>query len=486
MAIELGDAILRIKGDTSDVEKLSERLGAGMRKAGIAMTAIGAGITAVLGKMVTSYATAGDEVQKMALKTGISTEALSELRHAAELSGTTLDGLGNGIKRMQRFIVEASDGTATYTDVLDKLGITYAELEGLKPEDQFLKLTGALADVEDATLKAGLAQELFGRSGVDLLPMLAEGSAGLEKMRQEAHELGIVFDQEAANEAAKFNDDILRLKKAFAGASMEIVQVLMPTILDLIEWMKEAIIQVREWIVEHPILTSMITKVVAVLGVLMVALGPVLIALPSIIALFTSLGSIVTVVSGIFAAIAAVGVGPIALVVAGVIALIAIGKELIEHWEGIKKWFSDWWEQFKEGWRIVVDAVVGMVTGLWEKVEDVFGWIGDKIMGTIDWLKQAIGLSDQATAAAQRAASAQASVPAAAPTGGGESPAPAGLPGGILPGAPPVTPIPGYGPISVEIGQMSVRSEADIQLVASELFHRIKTDLALAGIAVAI
>ena len=49
-------------------------------------------------KAVNSFADAGDAIQKMALRTGFSTEALSELKFAAEQSGASLEDNREGIK----------------------------------------------------------------------------------------------------------------------------------------------------------------------------------------------------------------------------------------------------------------------------------------------------------------------------------------------------------------------------------------------------
>src|SRR5690606_18377110 len=203
------------------------------------IAAVGAGIFALVSKT----AEAGDEVQKMALRTGFSTEALSEYKHAAELSGTSLDSLERGVKRMQKTLLDAEKGSKSATDSLDALGLSIKDLQGLSPEEQFDKLAMSIASVEDPTRRAALAQEVFGRAGTELLPMLDAGAEGIAEMRQEARDLGIVFDQEAADAAAQFNDDIDRLKKGFAGMFQEIGRKLLPIITeDFLPAIKESVI----------------------------------------------------------------------------------------------------------------------------------------------------------------------------------------------------------------------------------------------------
>lgn len=253
---------------------------------GIAMTAIGVAILAVAVKSVMAFAKMGDEVQKMALRTGFSTEALSELRHAAELSGTSLSSLEKASKTLSGAILDAGFGLETYVRAFDKIGLSYERLKPLSPEEQFLAVMEALAGLTDESEKAALAADLFGRAGTQLLPMLADGAEGLARMRQEAHDLGIVFDQEAADKAAAFNDALTKLKGSVTGVMMEIGSLLVDALKPLIDDFVEIIKGVGEWTKEHPGLTKAIVLTTTAVGGLLFVLGPlVLIGGPLITAL---------------------------------------------------------------------------------------------------------------------------------------------------------------------------------------------------------
>lgn len=256
-----------------------EGMGKKMTKAGTVMMAAGAGIVGSLVGITMKTAKAGDEVAKMAKRTGLGTVALSELRYAAELSGSSLDDLEKGVKRMQRTIIDAGDGLSTATRALDRLGLSFEGLIGLSPEDQFYMITSAIADVEDPTLRAAVAQEIFGRAGTDLLPMLSGGSEGLKEMREEAHELGVVFDEEAAKEAENFEDAMTRLKESFGKAGKEIGEALMPMLTDLMENKLVPIIQnVSDWISNNEELVRTLLKV----GVALIGAGGILVALGTV------------------------------------------------------------------------------------------------------------------------------------------------------------------------------------------------------------
>ena len=119
MAMDIGDAKLTISAEDktqaafNKVNKSSKNLTANFKKAGVAMTAVGVGLVLALGKMVDSYSKAGDEVAKMAKRTGFGTVALSELRHVAKITGTELGTIEKATKRMSKSIIDADRGLET-------------------------------------------------------------------------------------------------------------------------------------------------------------------------------------------------------------------------------------------------------------------------------------------------------------------------------------------------------------------------------------
>jgi hypothetical protein len=84
-----------------------------------------------------TFASMGDDVAKMARRTGFAVEALSELRFAASQTGTDMKALENSLRRMQRSIYDAGRGLSTATDALGDLGLRFEDLDGLTPEQQF-------------------------------------------------------------------------------------------------------------------------------------------------------------------------------------------------------------------------------------------------------------------------------------------------------------------------------------------------------------
>ena len=241
------NAIDRVDSRTS---RFSKTLGAATKAAGLFVLALGAAAVGASVLAVKHYAEAGEQVHKMSLRTGFAAETLSELNHAAQLSGTSLDQFDGIVKKMARSIYDADRGLKETQDAFSDIGVNIKDLEALSPEDKFLKIASALADVEDHTKKVALAQILFGRQGVALLPMLERGAAGLAEMRQEARDLGIVMSQEDAEAAAEFNDNMTRLNARITSVKFAIARALIPVLIDLQEWLGPRLSMAALWLAD--------------------------------------------------------------------------------------------------------------------------------------------------------------------------------------------------------------------------------------------
>ena len=306
-----------VKSDQTAMAGFADKHGAAIKKMGAVMTAAGGLIVGSLGGMIKSYVTTGDWIDKMSKRTGIGAAALSELAFAADISGATLDDVEKAIKRMAGSIIDADEGLESYARAFRQMGLETDALMKMNPEQQFLAISEAIAELEDPTLRAALAQDVFGRAGTTLLPMMAEGKEGLRALREEAHTLGIVFDEEAAAKAAKLKDEQTRLKDAMKGVGFAMAETLIPAVTKTVTKITDIIKKVSEWIKENPKLAGTIVKVSAGLGALMLVLGPFMMMLPGLIAAGPAIGAGFTAM-----------LGPIGLVVAAVAAAVVVFAKL--------------------------------------------------------------------------------------------------------------------------------------------------------------
>ena len=86
---------------TAGLRRAQKRLsafGSGLRSIGTRITGFGAALAAPLAGSLKVFAAAGDQLDKMSKRTGVSVEALSELGFAAEQSGTNLETFEKGVR----------------------------------------------------------------------------------------------------------------------------------------------------------------------------------------------------------------------------------------------------------------------------------------------------------------------------------------------------------------------------------------------------
>ncbi|MBX3384520.1 MAG: hypothetical protein KF864_13540 [Phycisphaeraceae bacterium] len=305
-------------------QKRLEAFGQGLRSAGTRLAGIGAAaVTALLGS-VKVFSNMGDVLDKMSLRTGVSAEALSELGFAAEQSGADLETLENGLKFMQRSLVDAARGSASAQQALSLLGLSVEDLAGLSPDQQFKRLADRLAQVTDPALRTALAMEIFGRAGTKLLPLLSSGAAGIEELQAQARSLGLTVSTQTARDAAELNDTLNILWRVVKQGVFAIGGALAPTIKDLSQRITRIIVAATDWIKRNKDLVVWALKVAAgvvVTGAALIGLGV------AISGVGAAMGVLASVVSGIGAAFALVGaalgalLSPIGLVVAAVVGL---------------------------------------------------------------------------------------------------------------------------------------------------------------------
>ncbi len=158
-----------------------------------------------------------DEIGKQAQRIGETTEAISRLRFAADLTGAGADKLSKGLDVMQKRLGEAARGSGAAVKALDDLGLSATELINLRPSEAFHRIADATSKLGTQAEKAAVTANIFSRANQALVNTLDAGSKGLAAMAAESDKFGNTVSGKAAEDAAKFNDAMLRLNKSFAG-----------------------------------------------------------------------------------------------------------------------------------------------------------------------------------------------------------------------------------------------------------------------------
>ncbi len=189
----------------------------------------------VLSGIATGFAESADAGAKLSTATGVGVEAIQELGFAVQFSGGSQEDLNKALIATQKQIGLASAGSKEIKKSFKDLGIEFKDLEKLTPEQQILRIADGFKTLPAGAQRSSLALKLFEESGVRLLPFLTAGSDGIEKMRNEARQLGGVFSTQTARGAENFNDAMLRLRIALGGVRNRLASQLLPALTKIIE-----------------------------------------------------------------------------------------------------------------------------------------------------------------------------------------------------------------------------------------------------------
>lgn len=221
--------------------------------AGKAFAAVGAAaIAASVGifKLVDSVTASADEIIKGAKVAGIGADEYQRLAFAAKISGADIQQVAVASKTVARGLNDAvTKGTGPFVEGLELVGLSLEDVANIPFEQQLGVFADAISNLDTESEKLAASQLLLGgRAGPKLATLLAEGSAGIKKLGDEAAATGGVLGGEALEKSAEFQDSITRLKTTVGGIVSTIAIDLAPMVQEMIDGFKNWTLANRELI----------------------------------------------------------------------------------------------------------------------------------------------------------------------------------------------------------------------------------------------
>ncbi|ATS93193.1 tail tape measure protein [Synechococcus phage S-LBS1] len=310
--------------------------------------ATGAGLAA----MAKNAIDAADDMNDLSQKTGVSVESLSKFQQAANASGTSIEGVGAAMIKLNRNLATGNDGAA---EALTSLGLSATDASGkLKSTDAImLEVADKFAKMPDGAGKTAAAMALFGKAGADMIPLLNGGSKAVT-------DLSATMTGTFAKGADSLNDKLAALQGKLLALGVNIGTALMPAlnvIADLVMGLANAFAAMP-----GPI-QAIVGGAVA-LAAAFVVLAPAISAVISIAGVLAGL-QIGATIAG-WAALAGPAITAISAAFSGLLAFLT-GTLL----PGLLAFFSG-----PVGWTVLaVAAVVAMVILFREPLTDFAAWL---------------------------------------------------------------------------------------------------------------
>lgn len=181
-----------------------------------------------------------DTLGKHADRLNASTEGLAGLRHQAELTGTSYSTLDKALGQMVKRLGEARQGSGEAKKFLEAMNIDFQRLSELKADEQYSAIADGISKLGNATDQAAAANAIFGRSGIDMLAQLKEGSKGFAAATAEAEALGLSLSRVDAAMVEEANDAMTRMKRVATGLGNTIAVKVSPFIKAIADRFTEA------------------------------------------------------------------------------------------------------------------------------------------------------------------------------------------------------------------------------------------------------
>ena len=358
--------------------------------------AVGLGLAGALGKALSSFASTGNELNKMSERTGLSVKLLSELAYAGKVAGFELSVVEDAAKNMRAALSEKNVGE----------NVLMADMT-----QQFEAVLKYLASIEDVTQRTEAAIEVFGNAaGPVLATYLNSGARGIEALRKEGQALGVTFTEEQARLASSTTQAWIQIQESIGAVINVIGETVAPIFQMVANSIVPVIVGLRGFIDQNRELIVMVVGVTVGLITFSAVVATVGIALFGVVA---TIKAVLGVLSLLTAAITAL-LSPIGLLVAATGGLIAIwvtqtesgrnmSEGLTQSFQQIKSEFMDAWDaivlsvksgDLESAFEILGNAVDrlwrGIIVGIAEKWNNFVNWIIDSLRRN-PWIMPLLG-----------------------------------------------------------------------------------------------
>lgn len=284
----IASLIVDVLANTAKIEKDVAKVNSTLDSISSTAKAVGKALAAAfvvteiikLGRDMIDFASS---LTDMAARTGLSTTALQKLGLVFEQSGISMDSAASGALKFQKLL--GGDDKALVT-LVGKLGLSFADLKKMAPEDAFLTIADAIGKIGNQNEKTLASTVAFGKGGTELLGGL---NGHLAETAKHFEDLGLVIDGPTIAAADDFGDQLMLLGKQLMAIVASVVGPLLPAL--------SALGNALVWIG-----TEVIGPIVNVaVKVLMTVLGSLWSKLAEIIGNLAELGSHLPVVGKQFA-----------------------------------------------------------------------------------------------------------------------------------------------------------------------------------------
>lgn len=206
----------------SGMSGLGSGIATGAKAAGASIAAMGTATVAAAaagGKMVMSSVQTADELQRLSDVTGMTAEQIQVMKYQGSALGVEFDTIAGAQAKLTKSMAAAEGGTGAQAKAFQELGISVKDGTGhlRNSTDVMNDAITKLGSIKNPTERDAMAMQIFGKSAMQLNPLIKAGGAQLAAMSDEAKKNGAVMSNEAVAGLDNFGDSLDAAKLSVKG-----------------------------------------------------------------------------------------------------------------------------------------------------------------------------------------------------------------------------------------------------------------------------
>jgi phage-related tail protein len=224
----------------------------GAAKIGVAIAAgVGIAVGAVSG-LVMKSAEAAESIQLMSEKYSMTTDRVQELQYVSKNLGMDIDTINGAQSKLTKTMFAAKDPMSAQAAIFDELKVKVKDVNGNLRDSKTVmgEAIDKLGKMENGTERDALSMKIFGKSAMELNPLIKAGSVEIAKFSDEAHKNGAVMSTESVEGLAKFKKGFESAKQSVTGMLGELAGKFSPYLDKFQLWFTEKMPEIKKSITD--------------------------------------------------------------------------------------------------------------------------------------------------------------------------------------------------------------------------------------------
>lgn len=253
-AYELREKIAKANTELVNMEHSSEKAASGqksltgqMLKANLGATAITTalkGVVSVMKGMVTAAGRAAKAVWNLGVESGqwadalitdstragIDVETMQEWAYAARFIDTEVSTMTGGMNKLTKAYAKGTASKQKSVKLTKGLTVSLKKENGeIKSQAEFyLDVIDSLHGMSNVAKRNAAAQEIFGKSYTDMIPLIESGTGALREYSAEARSMGIVISAGNVYALGQFDDQMQRFNATVSAIKTNLAVAFLP------------------------------------------------------------------------------------------------------------------------------------------------------------------------------------------------------------------------------------------------------------------